>query len=366
MELKKVGFFGLGLIGGSIAKKMKENHPKLEIIATASRQTTVTDAYQSGLIQNEGLLKPEAFSDCDLIFLCAPVGLNLEYLEKLKTIIKPGCLITDVGSTKGDIHRKVIDLDMEESFVGGHPMTGSEKTGIRNADGSILKNAYYIITPTAKTLPATVSFFENLVAELGSIPLVLDYDSHDHATAAISHLPHMIAYTLVNLVKDEDDTNETLKTIAAGGFKDITRIASSSPVMWQNICQSNKTQLLTLMDHYFEKLNSLREKIANDEQEALLEYFQTAKDYRDSIALPNSKRRSNFHEIYLDLDDKAGEIATIATILGQNGISIRNIGIINNREFEEGVLRIEFYDDTSNNNAVSLLTHHGYQIYKHE
>lgn len=363
MNFDRIGFIGLGLIGGSIAKKIKEIHPRAEIIATAGHLETITEAYSKGIIINDRLLPLSSFSDCDLIFLCAPVQKNLDYLAQLKKIIKPDCYITDVGSTKSDIHRKVISLGMEEHFIGGHPMTGSEKTGISNADTSILVNAYYIITPTAATPDYVVAEFEKLVAALGSIPLILDYNAHDHATASISHLPHMIAYSLVNLVKDLDDDDETMKRIAAGGFKDITRIASSSPVMWQNICFSNKEQLLALMDAYMDQLDMLRGYIEHSDSAKLIGYFDSAKNYRDSIAVPNEKRRSTIHELYIDLDDNAGEIAILASILGAKGISIRNIGIINNREFEEGVLRIEFYDSASVEQASSLLTSKNYKIY---
>ena len=196
MHLHKIGFIGLGLIGGSIAKKIKANHADCNIIATAYRETTIRDAYEMGIISNSTLLPISAFSDCDIIFLCAPVEKNLEYLRQLKDVVKKDCMITDVGSTKSQIHKEVIALSLEEQFIGGHPMTGSEKTGIHNANVYLLENAYYIITPTAKTTETQKNEFYQLVKELGSIPLVLDYDTHDYATASISHLPHMIAYTL--------------------------------------------------------------------------------------------------------------------------------------------------------------------------
>uniref|UniRef100_UPI004055FFEF prephenate dehydrogenase/arogenate dehydrogenase family protein n=1 Tax=Agathobacter sp. TaxID=2021311 RepID=UPI004055FFEF len=364
MNLHKIGFIGLGLIGGSIAKKIKANHPDCEIIATAYRETTIKDAYEMELISNTALLPISAFSDCDMVFLCAPVEKNSDYLRQLKDVIKKDCIITDVGSTKGQIHKEVSSLGLEEQFIGGHPMTGSEKTGIHNANIYLLENAYYIITPTEKNTQKQIDSFYQFVKELGSIPLVLDYDAHDYATASISHLPHMIAYTLVNLIKEIDDEKETMKTIAAGGFKDITRIASSSPVMWESICSANKEQLLKLMDLYMESLRELRNDIDASNSKVLMEKFQSAKDYRDSIAIPGVKSHNRIHEIYLDLADEAGGIAIIASILAFKGISIKNIGIIHNREFEEGVLRIEFYEEDALTLAVKLLKEKNYVVYK--
>lgn len=364
MNLNKIGFIGLGLIGGSIAKKIKLNHPDCEIFATARRQETISEAYEMGLVSNEKLLPLSSFSDCDIIFLCAPVEKNLDYLRKLKDIISDHTIITDVGSTKTQIHKEVIELGLEKQFIGGHPMTGSEKTGISNANEYLLENAYYIITPTAESSQEQIDDFYALVKELGSIPMVLDYEAHDYATASISHLPHMIAYTLVNLVKDIDDENETMKTIAAGGFKDITRIASSSPVMWESICMTNQEQLLKLMDKYIVSLSDLREDIQTSASQALLEKFQSAKDYRDSITIRNVKSYNQVHELFLDLADETGGIAIIASILAFKGISIKNIGIVHNREFEEGVLHIEFYDEESVELAAKLLAEKNYVIHR--
>ena len=243
-------------------------------------------------------------------------------------------------------------------------MTGSEKTGLSNANETLLENAYYIITPTSKTSQMQIDEFYQFVKDLGSIPMVLDYEKHDYATASISHLPHMIAYTLVNLVKNIDDEEETMKTIAAGGFKDITRIASSSPVMWENICATNQEQLLKLMDMYISSLTELREDISSTNSTVLLDKFQSAKDYRDSIAVSSVKSQNRIHEIFLDLADEAGGIAIIASILAFKGISIKNIGIVHNREFEEGVLHIEFYDYESVTLAEELLKEKNYIIHK--
>lgn len=364
MNLNKIGFIGLGLIGGSIAKKIKINHPDCEIIAIANRIETILEAHAMGLITNYEIPSLEEFSNCDLIFLCAPVEKNLDYLKELKDLVSSNTLITDVGSTKTQIHKVVTELGLEKQFIGGHPMTGSEKTGISNANEYLLENAYYIITPTKETTSKQTDDFYALVKELGSIPLVLDYEAHDYATASISHLPHMIAYTLVNLVKDIDDENETMKTIAAGGFKDITRIASSSPVMWESICMTNQEQLIKLMDKYISSLNELKEDIANASSDILLDKFQSAKDYRDSLTVRNTKSYNKVHELFLDLADEAGGIAIIASILAFKGISIKNIGIVHNREFEEGVLHIEFYDEDSVDLAEELLIEKNYIVHR--
>ena len=240
-------------------------------------------------------------------------------------------------------------------------MTGSEKTGLLNSNAQLLENAYYIITPTAQSDEQDIEDFKAFVSSLGSIALVLGYEEHDHATAAISHLPHMIAYSLVNLIENIDSENETMKKIAAGGFRDVTRIAASSPEMWESICRSNRTQLLSLMDQYEKAFSRLRHLVDAGDSDALMKYFEDSKNYRDSLTLPGTKIRKDYHEIFVDLADEAGGIASL---LAFNGISIKNIGIINNREFDEGVLRIEFYDDKALEEAIDVLLERNYTIHR--
>ena len=365
MNFDTIGFIGLGLIGGSIAKTIKRIYPASTMIATAGHASTVLEAYEDHTIQNKDLLDISAFSDCDLIFLCCPVGKNIEYLQALKPVIKERCILTDVGSVKSDIHEEVIRLGLEKNFIGGHPMTGSEKTGYKNATPYLLENAYYILTPSARTSEDTMKEFEKYISSLGALTMILDYKEHDHATASISHLPHVIASSLVNLSAEIDNEDETMKTIAAGGFKDITRIASSSPVMWQNICLSNASQLIELIDAFTERLQQAKALIQTKDADNIYRFFETAKDYRDSIHITKSGSLKKIHEFYCDLIDEAGGIATIATILASNHLSIKNIGIVHNREFEQGVLHIEMYDKKSLEESIALLKKHHYTVYTH-
>ncbi|MGN0341506.1 MAG: prephenate dehydrogenase [Roseburia sp.] len=283
MKFEKIGFIGLGLIGGSIAKAIKVLYPGTDIIATSGHFETIADAAADSVISNQTLLPITAFADRDLIFLCCPVKKNIEYLEALKPVIAPHCIITDVGSVKGDIHKSVTLLNMEANFIGGHPMAGSEKTGYRASHAELLKNAYYILTPTAGTGSHDLEQLRDYVASFGAIPMILDPDSHDHATASISHLPHILAASLVNLVARTDDPEQTMKRIAAGGFRDITRIASSSPVMWQNICSANQQQILSLIRDFKGILTEMEQYIASEDTEAISQFFSDAKEYRDSI-----------------------------------------------------------------------------------
>jgi prephenate dehydrogenase len=155
-----------------------------------------------------------------------------------------------------------------------------------------------------------------------------------------------------------------MKTIAAGGFRDITRVASSSPVMWQNICASNRVQILKLIDQYMELLTKLRGQIDASDEKALLDFFQSAKDYRDSMTLPSVKSPNKYYELFVDLADEAGGLATVTRILADHAINIKNIAIINNREYEEGVLLLSFADDDARMQAKEVLIEKNYTVYK--
>ena len=358
------GFIGLGLIGGSIAKALKHFYPDVTILAHTRSSHTLEYALAEGIIDEAYPTVSEAFSRCDYIFLCAPVEANVSYLKKLKPLIKANCILTDVGSTKTDIHRHVIELDMEECFIGGHPMAGSEKTGIMNSKRHLMENAYYIITPSAKVSQDKVNDYVSLTASLKSIPMVLDYHEHDFVTAAISHLPHIIASTLVNLVHDQDTPNETMRTIAAGGFKDITRIASSSPEMWEQICTTNAENIITVLDAYTNSLQKVRASLEARKGSDIHQLFTNSRDYRNTFSDLSSGPLKKVYMLYCDMVDEAGGIATLATILATGGISLRNIGIVHNREFEEAVLRVEFYEEESLKKAVALLRKYHYTIYE--
>lgn len=364
MCFEKIGFIGLGLIGGSIAKTLRRLYPDKKLYATSGHLSTITEAFRDRTIENNTQLSPAELGSCDLIFLCTPVQQNLAYLKELKPVLKEGAIITDVGSVKSDIHAAAGELGMNHCFIGGHPMTGSEKTGYTNATAYLLENAYYIITPTAQSPSDKVAAFTELVRSLGAIPMVLDYKEHDHATATISHLPHIVAASLVNLVQQLDDEHGTMKTIAAGGFKDITRIASSSAVMWESICLSNRDQILEIMDCFDRQFARIRARIADADGSSVNRFFQSAKDYRDSITIRTSGPLEKVFELYCDLIDEAGGIATIATILASNNLSIKNIGIIHNREFEDGVLHLEMYDGVSLQKAIDLLRKYHYTVYE--
>ncbi len=361
---KKIGFVGLGLIGGSIAKAIRQYYPDYEIIAFDKSKETLALATQDSVINVACTSIDDNFANCSYIFLCAPVSFNTAYLKQLKHYLHKDCILTDVGSVKASIHKEVTALEMEEYFIGGHPMAGSEKSGFVNSKSILIENAYYILTPTSKVSSEKVAEYAAFVESLKALPVQLTYEEHDYITGVISHLPHIIASTLVNFVKDSDSKDEMMKHLAAGGFKDITRIASSSPTMWQHICLKNGENIAAILGQYINVLEDAKKRVEEGSEQDIYNLFETSKNYRNSIPGGSSGPIKRVFAVYCDIVDEAGAIATIATILAANNITLKNIGIVHNREFEEGVLRIEFYDEDSSHKAAGLLEKYRYTVYE--
>lgn len=279
-----IGFLGFGLIGGSIARAIKSKSPETVIqVYTRRKNPDLETGAKEGIIDHILYDIDEAFSSCDFIFLCAPILKNIDFLHKLKPFIKKDCILTDVGSVKGNIHKAVTELSLEENFIGGHPMAGSEKNGYKNSSAHLLNRCYYLLTPTQHTSSQNIKKLTEILKPTGCKCIILNPAEHDDITAAISHVPHIIAASLVNMVQKNDSENEYMKTFAAGGFKDITRIASSSPEIWENICLSNKESIDHFLACFIDSLSYFRKLIADEDSDRITQVFKNAADYRNSI-----------------------------------------------------------------------------------
>ncbi len=360
----KAGFIGLGLIGGSIAKAIRQYYPDFEIVAFDKSREALALATQESVIDVAAASIDDNFRQCSYIFLCAPVACNAAYLKQIKEYLHEDCILTDVGSVKTNIHIEVKKLGIEEYFIGGHPMAGSEKSGYANSKAMLIENAYYVLTPSALVSKEKVEKYEAFIESLKALPVILDYEKHDYVTGTISHLPHIIASSLVNFVRDTDTKDELMKNLAAGGFKDITRIASSSPTMWQHICLKNRENISEILEGFIDMLMKIKGLVDASDEQGIYQWFASSRSYRNSIPGSSAGPIKKTYAVYCDIIDEAGGIAAIATILASNGINLKNIGIVHNREFEEGVLRIEFYDEASSRKASGLLQKFRYIVYE--
>ncbi len=361
---RRFGFIGLGLIGGSLARALRETEPDCHIIAYSRKKQLSKDlqgAFDAN-VADEIAFSLDKFANCDFIFLCAPVDINISYLPRLKKIISPDTIITDVGSVKSGIHAAAKEAGLSASFIGGHPMTGSERTGFENSSSLLMENAYYVVT-AADDCPQNFSArLIDLIKQIKSIPVILSPSEHDEAVAAISHVPHIIAAQLVNLVRTAD-RSDTMRLLAAGGFKDITRIASSSPTLWESILSANAKAVLPVLHRYIELLHEAEAALIHKDKNAVCGLFSEAGEFRSSLQERKGVLPESF-VLHADLRDEAGAIATFAALLAGHGISMKNIGIVHNRAYEQGALRIEFYDRAALERAFALLSDNHFTVYR--
>lgn len=356
------GFIGLGLIGGSIAKGLKAAEPDCRILAWMRTRARLELARSEGIVDVvlEGS-EDARLSECDVVFLCAPVEACAEQLAALKPLLKPEAIVTDVGSTKAFIEKAALAQGLGDRFIGGHPMAGSEKSGYEYSDALMLENIFYLLCPTPLTDPDRTRRMTELVRALKANPYRIGAEAHDRSVATISHLPHLVAAALVNLVHRTDGPEETMRHLAAGGFKDITRIASSSPVMWQQIFSANREMVLSVLRQYIDSLEDIEQALIRDDMSAIHELFVESGAYRKTFADAHGLLEAQ-HSFSVQVADRPGAISILSAILAAGGISIKNIGINHNRESGSGALRIEFYDATSCTAAERLLKFYNYDI----
>ena len=361
--MQQIGFIGLGLIGGSIAKNVRRVFPDATIVAFDVDRSSLEAAFKEGVVTKIAERVDITFAECDCIFLCAPVHFNLKYLSILKDIVNNTCIITDVGSVKSDIYYAVEEQELGYCFIGGHPMVGSEKSGYMVSNDRLIENAYYFLTPSTNMTSDMINRFAAFIKQLGALPIIIKPERHDEVTASISHIPHIIASGLVNLVCKHDDNYGILKQLAAGGFKDITRIASSSAIVWQHICLSNSEYIQIQLEEFIHELDRLKSAIQQKDANYVYDYFESASDYRDSIPNQTGGVIPKIYEIYANIPDMPGELAKVTTLLSIHNISLSNIGIINNRLYSEESLRMVFRDADSYKEARRILEMNGYELY---
>ena len=358
-----IGFAGLGMIGGSIARTIRRVHPDCTLYGYDVDQDALRLAEADGTLNKTYETLNADFANCDIIFLCAPVDINIRNLEILKPILPANCLVTDVGSVKSPMQKAVKALGLEQQFIGGHPMVGSEKTGYLNSNDRLLENAYYFVTPSDQTMFQHIATMSSFAQSLGALAVTLRPEEHDFITASISHVPHLIAAELVQIVRRADTQNGMLKQLAAGGFKDITRIASSSPIMWEQICMNNSENIRQLLSTIIEDMQQLIDHMDQGDGAYINHYFEEAGTYRNSVPDHSVGLFEKIHKIYIDIPDEPGTIANATAQLAFNSINIKNLGIVNNREFEEGALEIIFYDEESCNRAAEVLRRRNYTVH---
>ena len=285
MRIERLALIGTGLIGGSLSLALREQGAVGEVVGYSRRLDTRLAAQRLGLIDRPADSIAEAVAGADMIFLATPVTAMDAVLAELAGCLPEGALITDGGSVKGAVvERARAHLAPEQlaRFVPGHPIAGRERSGPEAATAELYRDHRVILTPLPENAAEDVARVEAMWRAVGARLERLDVAHHDHVLAATSHLPHAAAFAMVSALTRLAERYEVFR-YAAGGFRDFTRIASSDPVMWRDICLDNRDEILGLMDHYRDELDRLRDLIAERDGEGLERYLTEAKDVRDAL-----------------------------------------------------------------------------------
>ncbi|VAW12048.1 hypothetical protein MNBD_BACTEROID05-744, partial [hydrothermal vent metagenome] len=275
---KRVTIVGVGLMGGSVGLAIRKHRLAKEVVGLSQKQSSLVAAIKKKAIDTACSDVSKAIRNADLVILATPVDSIIKLLSTISPYLRRGCVVTDIGSSKVEIVKaaeKVLGNGV--NFVGSHPLVGSEKQGVEFATAELFDHSQCIMTPIKKTNNSAREKVKKLWSRVGCEVTILSAQEHDEIMAYTSHLPHLLAFGLTEIISQEH-----LK-FAARGLLDTTRIAGSSPQMWNDICLSNSQNVLKSLDHFVKDLSILRKAIVNKDQKTLLEYLTKAQEKRNAI-----------------------------------------------------------------------------------
>lgn len=359
----KIAIVGIGLIGGSIGLSLRKQGYFVtgwDINVQTLQLAKVLGSVDVGTSPLYDVVK-----DADVIFVCTPVGELYRTIEQLSQMpLKEGCIITDVGSVKNmSVEIAQFMRDLPYHYIGGHPMTGSEKSGVEAASVLLLENAFYILTPSDDVPKEAVERLKAIITTTKAKVVITDPKSHDRIVGAISHLPHVVAATLVNQIGAYNAAEPLHHLLAAGGFRDITRIASSNSSLWRDILLANRDNILPLLDDWAMQLGRFQTALEAADAEGIESLFASARQFRDSLLEKRKGVLPQLFECYVDVPDQPGIIGKVATILGVYNLNLDNIAVMENREYAQGVIRLTFATEAEKDKAVQVLREIGYPTY---
>jgi prephenate dehydrogenase len=355
-----VTIIGVGLLGGSLAAAFKRRSLASRIIGISSPDT-LTKAVQLKII-DEGYGYGElekGVKNAELVILCTPIVRIIELMPLVAKHVAPGTVITDVGSTKRAIMEAARrQLPSNVTFIGGHPMAGSEKSGVSATDPFLFENAIYVLTPSANTPHDKLDKLSKAVSAIGAQVVVLEPDLHDRIAATISHLPQMLAVGLVNMLTPVDDRQPEYLRLAAGGFRDMTRIASSPFSMWRDICATNQDLIKEQLDECISRLREIRDMVGT---EGLNEKYASASRIRNAIPKDTKGFLNPHPEVLVVTEDRPGMLARITAALSDKSINISDIEVLKVREGEGGTIRLAVMDTEAAKQATETLREVGFE-----
>ena len=355
---KTIYIAGLGLIGASMALGIKRDHPDYKILGYNRSQASRDIALERGMIDRATDDFASFAPLADVIILTQPIKQTITFLQELATLeLKEGVIISDAGSTKSAIvsTAEKYFADKPVRFVGAHPMAGSHKTGVAFADVNLFENAYYIFTPSSLTTPDTLEEMRDLLSGLHARFIEIDATEHDRVTSQISHFPHILASGLMEQTASYAEEHEMARRFAAGGFRDMTRIAESEPGMWTSILLSNRETIIERIEDFKRRLDEVGQAISKGDENQIWNFFNQAREQRQVMEIHKRGGVDSSFDLYVDVPDEEDVILRILELL--RGTSLVNIHINEeNREDIHGILQISFKNAQDLKRAEQVIT----------
>lgn len=320
---KRANVLGLGLIGGSLCAALCERG----WIVTGDDQ----DASRGALALERGLISTVGLDpDADITFVCVPVNSVAD--QARRALKETGGVVTDVGSVKSVVVSEISD----PRFVGGHPMAGSELEGLEGADPNLFEGAVWVLTPTKDTSDEAFAMVAEVVNELGAEVVGLDPERHDSLVAVVSHVPHLTAATLMGLASDKSSEHAALLRLAAGGFRDMTRIASGHPGIWLDICADNRDAIVSELGELIEGLDAMRRAVSSGDRSDILRRLTLAREARANLP-GRIKSLAEVAEVRIPIPDRPGSAAEVFTLAAELGVNISDFEVVHSSEGDRGI-----------------------------
>ncbi len=343
---KKAGIIGLGLIGGSIGLALRELG--WSVVGSDTDESRTNEAIEIGAIDQVGSME-----DADIVFVATPVAAIAKSVQQ--AIDQGASVVTDVGSVKGSISKEVID----SRFVPGHPMAGSEQEGISGARADLFRGAVWVLTPSETTDDESFAFARSTIISMGADVVVIDPSSHDQLVAVVSHVPHLTAGSLMRIADEHSQEHRPLLRLAAGGFRDMTRIAAGHPGIWPDICMDNADAITAVIDEVIRSLQETRELISTDNRKGLLERLQQARTAR--VNLPTGVPDDiELAVVRVPVLDQPGELASLTRLATEIDVNIYDLEIAHSSEGQKGVVILVVPKDKSERLMGALMAN-GYR-----
>ena len=359
----RIAVIGTGLVGASLGLALRAATGVAEVVGWDVDQVQLAVAGERGALTRAATSPQEAAADADVVILAVPVSVVADVASRVGPVMRAGAVLTDAASVKGSIVDAMQECAADGVHViGGHPMAGSHEAGAAHASAELFVGATYLLTPTEDTDPAAYRRLHNLVASIGARPLAVAPAHHDALVAVISHLPQLAATTLMNLAADRArEEHAGLLLLAAGGFRDATRVAASDPALWVDICAQNRDAIVAVLDEYRERIGALRSVVAVGDEGSLRQVLADARAARR--ALPGKESVTGaLVELHIPIPDRPGVLAEVTTTVGAAGVNIEDLGIDHAPEGGRGVLRLAIIGFKPAGVAREALEALGYEV----